>query len=179
MHLHKWPFHSHRPTVPRGPSHLTALHISTTESIKSDLGLLQASIFTVCVSRNFETCSIAKIRIIDSSIKLSSALASAIYAGVPGSKAISNNRWSVPCNASFPLQLGFGGKPFTINERDTIVKNADGSCTGAVTGGAREIAHLGAPFMRNVYTYVPINSTRLFWSDDSFQIIWRNQIQRR
>ena len=92
----------------------------------------------------------------DSTIKLSSILATAIYAGVPGSQAISNNRWSVPCNASFPLQLSFGGKPFTIDERDTIVKNADGSCTGAVTGGAGEIAQVGAPFLRTVYTYVAV-----------------------
>jgi len=77
-----------------------------------------------------------------------------VYAGIPGAKEIANFRWSLPCDSAFPITLTFAGKPFTISERDTIVKEEDGTCTGVVTGGAKEIGKIGAPFLRNVYTFV-------------------------
>ena len=79
-----------------------------------------------------------------------------IYSGTPGAQAISNTEWSIPCNSMFPISLTFGGKLFTINERDTILRQSSGTCTGVVTGGATQaIGKVGAPFLRNVYTFVP------------------------
>jgi hypothetical protein len=50
--------------------------------------------------------------------------------------------------------LNLNGKSFTISERDTIKKLSNGTCHGAVIGGAQGMALVGAPFLRNVYTYV-------------------------
>ncbi len=91
---------------------------------------------------------------LDTGIQISTDMASQIYSGVPGSQAVSGTVWSLPCNSTFSLTLTFGGKPFTMSERDTIVKSPNGTCTGVVTGGAQGLAQVGAPFMRNVYTYV-------------------------
>ena len=77
-----------------------------------------------------------------------------MYAGIPGSQAISGNAWSLPCNSKFPVTLTFGGTQFAISERDTIVLLPNGTCQGAVTGGAQDIGKVGSPFMRNFYTYV-------------------------
>jgi Eukaryotic aspartyl protease len=78
-----------------------------------------------------------------------------IYSGTPGAQAISDTEWSIPCNSVFPISLTFGGKPFTITERDTIIQQSSGLCTGVVTGGATQaIGKVGAPFLRNVYTFV-------------------------
>ncbi|EDR02807.1 uncharacterized protein LACBIDRAFT_332113 [Laccaria bicolor S238N-H82] len=88
----------------------------------------------------------------DTGIQITSAAATQLYAGIPGSQPISSTLWSLPCSSKFPITLTFAGTPFTINERDTIIKQADGSCTGAVTGGATTIGKVGAPFLRNVYT---------------------------
>jgi len=82
-------------------------------------------------------------------------MATQIYAGVPGSQAIANGVWSVPCTSTFPITLTFAGKPFTISERDTVTRQSGGTCRGAITGGAQDIAKVGAPFLRNYYTYVP------------------------
>lgn len=41
-----------------------------------------------------------------------------------------------------------------IYERDTIVNQPDGTCHGVVTGGSDQLSRVGAPFLRNVYTYV-------------------------
>jgi len=91
----------------------------------------------------------------DSDIQVTTDTARQIYSGIPGSQAISNTSWSLPCNSTFPLTLTFAGRPFTMYERDTIVKQANGTCTGVVTGGAQMIGKVGAPFLRNVYTFVP------------------------
>lgn len=95
---------------------------------------------------------LASVDMYHSDIQITSDAATQLYAGVPGSQAISNAHWSIPCTSKFPITLTFSGTPFTINERDTIVKQADGSCIGVVSGGAQLIGRVGAPFMRNVYT---------------------------
>jgi hypothetical protein len=95
---------------------------------------------------------IASIDLYHSVIQLTTAQASQIYAVIPGSQALSSNTWSLPCSSSFPITLTFGGKAFTLSERDTIVKLSNGSCQGVVTGGAQTVGKVGAPFMRNVYT---------------------------
>jgi hypothetical protein len=95
---------------------------------------------------------IASIDLYHSVIQLTTAQASQIYAAVPGSQALSSNTWSLPCSSSFPITLTFGGKAFTLSERDTVVKLSNGSCQGVVTGGAQTVGKVGAPFMRNVYT---------------------------
>ena len=82
-------------------------------------------------------------------------MARQLYSGVPGSNSITNTEWSIPCNSTFPITLAFGDKSFVMNERDSIVKLANGTCRGVVTGGAQNnVAQVGAPFLRNVYTYV-------------------------
>jgi len=82
-------------------------------------------------------------------------MARVLYSGIPGSRAVTSTVWSIPCNSTFPITLTFEHKPFVINERDSIVKLANGTCRGVVTGGARDnVAQVGAPFLRNVYTYV-------------------------
>jgi len=91
---------------------------------------------------------------LDTGIKLPTEMAQQIYSGIPGSQAVSNNVWSLPCNSTFQVTLTVSGANFTIRERDTIQKNSNGTCFGAVTGGAQNLAQVGAPFLRNVYTYV-------------------------
>jgi len=91
---------------------------------------------------------------LDRGIQVSTDMALRIYSGVPGSQAVSDTEWSLPCSSKFPITLTFAGKPFTISERDTIIRLSNGTCRGVVTGGAQEIAQVGAPFLRNVYTYV-------------------------
>ncbi|KDR77876.1 hypothetical protein GALMADRAFT_244844 [Galerina marginata CBS 339.88] len=95
---------------------------------------------------------LSSVDIYHTGIKLTSDLARQIYSGIQDSKPISETLWSIPCTSKFPLTLSFAGQSFTIYERDTIVKQADGSCTGVVTGGANDIGQIGAPFLRNVYT---------------------------
>ena len=93
----------------------------------------------------------------DSGIQVGNAVARQIYSGIPGAQAISDTTWSIPCNSTFPISLTFGDIPFLMTERDTIVQQTYGTCTGVVTGGATQaIGKVGAPFMRNVYTFVPI-----------------------
>jgi len=91
---------------------------------------------------------------LDTGIKLPTEVAQQIYRGIPGSQAVSNSVWSLPCNSTFQVTLTFSGANFTITERDTIQKDSNGTCFGAVTGGAQNLAQVGAPFLRNVYTYV-------------------------
>ena len=90
----------------------------------------------------------------DTSIQVTNDVAHQIYAGTPGAQVISDTLWSIPCNSTFQITLTFAGQPFTIYERDTILKGPYGICTGVITGGARGIGKVGAPFLRNVYTYV-------------------------
>ena len=90
----------------------------------------------------------------DTSIQVTNDVARQIYAGTPGAQAISDTLWSIPCNSTFQITLTFAGKPITIDERDTILKGPYGTCTGVITGGATGIGKVGAPFLRNVYTYV-------------------------
>jgi len=92
---------------------------------------------------------------LDTGIQVSTDMARLVYAVVPGSSAVTNTEWSIPCNSTFPITLTFGDKSFVITERDSIVMLANGTCRGVVTGGAQDIAQVGAPFLRNVYTYVP------------------------
>jgi hypothetical protein len=81
-------------------------------------------------------------------------MANLIYASIAGSVALANDVWSLPCTSTFQITLNFGGTPFTMSERDSVVRLSNGTCRGAVTGGAQGIAKVGSPFMRNVYTYV-------------------------
>lgn len=104
----------------------------------------------------------------DTGIQVTNDVAFQIYSNTPGAQPISATQWSIPCNSTFPITLTFGGVPFTIVERDTIVRQSIGTCTGVVTGGATTIGTVGAPFMRNVYTLV----VKIFYyayltSDDS------------
>ena len=93
----------------------------------------------------------------DTGIQVTNEVASQIYAGTPGAQAISDTEWSIPCGSTFPISLTFGGKLFMITERDSILQPTPGVCTGIVTGGATQaIGKVGAPFLRNVYTFVPI-----------------------
>jgi len=96
--------------------------------------------------------SVASVDLYHSVIQLSTASATSIYNGIAGSRQLADNKWSIPCNSTFPVTLTFAGKPFTIYERDTIQKQPDGSCNGAVVGGAGAVGKIGAPFLRNVYT---------------------------
>ena len=99
----------------------------------------------------------------DAGIQVTNDVARQIYSGTPGAQAISSTLWSIPCNSTFPISLTFAGKPFKIDERDTIIQQIDGTCTGVVTGGATQgIGKVGAPFLRNFYTYV---SSFLFYAD--------------
>ena len=44
-----------------------------------------------------------------------------------------------------------------VTERDTILRPSPGVCIGVVTGGTTQaIGKVGAPFLRNVYTFVPV-----------------------
>ena len=81
-------------------------------------------------------------------------MAQKIYSCIKVAKQISDTTWSMPCDSKFPITLTFCGKPFTIDERDTIKQQPDGSCHGVVTGGADKVGAVGAAFMRNFYTYV-------------------------
>jgi hypothetical protein len=97
--------------------------------------------------------TLASIDMYHTGIQVTNAVARDIYSGVQGARAISETSWSLPCNSTFPITLTFGGIPFTISERDTIIQQSYGTCTGVVTGGATpEIGKVGAPFLRNVYT---------------------------
>jgi len=96
---------------------------------------------------------LASVDMYHSVIQVSDVIAKQIYSNTPGAKPISATEWSIPCNSTFPIQLTFGGVPFTIVDRDTIIHTTYGTCTGVVTGGATETGgKVGAPFMRNVYT---------------------------
>ena len=98
----------------------------------------------------------------DTGIQVTNDVAHQIYSGTPGAKAISDTEWSIPCGSTFPISLTFAGKPFTITERDTIIQQSSGICTGVITGGATQaIGKVGAPFMRNVYTFVSSFPIRL------------------
>ncbi|KIM35776.1 hypothetical protein M413DRAFT_449600 [Hebeloma cylindrosporum] len=95
--------------------------------------------------------SLASIDMYHTGIQVTNDVARQIYSGTPGAQAISETTWSIPCSSTFPITLTFAGKPFTINERDTIIQQPSGMCTGVVTGGATQIGKVGAPFMRNFY----------------------------
>ena len=98
---------------------------------------------------------------IDTGIKLPTNMAQQIYSRIPGSQNVSANTWSLPCNSTFQITLIVSGTNFTIRERDTIQKQSNGTCFGAVTGGAQNVSEVGAPFLRNVYTYVFCRTCRL------------------
>jgi hypothetical protein len=110
----------------------------------------------LCILRSFDarswTCRL--LHFTDTGIQVTDDVAFQIYSNTPGAKSISATQWSIPCNSTFPITLTFAGVPFTIVERDTIVLQSYGTCTGVVTGGATTIGKVGAPFMRNVYTLV-------------------------
>lgn len=53
-------------------------------------------------------------------------------------------------------------------ERDSIIRAGDGTCFGAVVGGAQGIVRVGAPFLRSVYTYVGMFDNRLCWAEAVF-----------
>ena len=102
-------------------------------------------------------CSLSHTRFTDTGIQLTNDVARQIYSGTPGAQAISDTQWSIPCNSTFPISLTFGGKLFMVTERDTILRPSPGVCIGVVTGGTTQaIGKVGAPFLRNVYTFVPV-----------------------
>jgi len=97
--------------------------------------------------------AVASIDMYHTGITVPATIASTVYGTVPGATAVSDSQWSIPCNSSFPLTLTFGGKPFNLNERDTIRKDSSsGICYGAIQAGPGAIYKVGAPFLRNVYT---------------------------
>ena len=110
----------------------------------------------------------------DTGIQVTNDVARQIYSSTQGAQAISDTEWSIPCNSTFSISLTFGGKLFTITERDTILQKSSGLCTGVITGGATQaIGKVGAPFLRNFYTFVPVfpimpaSNAFLFLSDNS------------
>ena len=112
----------------------------------------------------------------DTGIQVTNDVARQIYSGIQGAQAISDTEWSIPCELMFTISLSFGGKLFTITERDTILRQSSGSCTGVVTGGATQgIGQVGAPFLRNFYTFVPVfpimpaSDALFFLPDNSLQ----------
>jgi hypothetical protein len=68
-----------------------------------------------------------------------------MYSKIPGSQAVSDTTWSLPCNSTFQITMTVNGTSFTIRERDTIQKKSNGTCFGVVTGGAQNISQVGAP----------------------------------
>jgi hypothetical protein len=101
----------------------------------------------------------ASIDMLHTGIQLPTHMAQKIYSCVKGSHPISDTVWSIPCDSKFPITLTFGGRSFKIDERDTVKRQADGTCHGVVTGGADKVAAVGAPFMRNFYTQFGVNKT--------------------
>jgi hypothetical protein len=153
---------SHKMPKLRGPFHLTKSPSRRMDALNQCRLLLPVSIYIV--REGFLVIirvAYSRICFLESGIQFSTDVASQIYSGIPGSQFISSNSWSLPCNSKFSITLTFGGKRFTISERDTIVKSSDGTCTGVVTGGAQGLVQIGAPFMRNVYTcvipYLPLS----------------------
>jgi len=146
---------SHKIPKLRGPFHLTKSRSRRMDALNQCRHLLPVSIYIV--REDFLIIirvAYSRICFLESGIQFSTDMASQIYSGIPGSQFISSNSWSLPCNSKFSITLTFGGKRFTISERDTIVKASDGTCNGVVTGGAQGLVQIGAPFMRNVYTCV-------------------------
>jgi len=101
----------------------------------------------------------ASIDMLHPGIQVPTPMAQQIYSCMKESKQISETTWSMPCDSKFPITFTLCGKPFTIDERDTIKKQPDGSCHGVVTGGADKVSAVGAPFMRNFYTQFGLNKS--------------------
>jgi hypothetical protein len=49
--------------------------------------------------------------------------------------------------------MTFGGKNFTVDPRDAIIKETD-MCFGTIEIGSDNFFKIGNPFLSNVYTYV-------------------------
>ena len=77
---------------------------------------------------------------VDTGIQVTTNVAHQIHSGIPDTKATSAISWSLPCNSTFPITLRFAGRPFTMYERDTIVKQVDGTCTVLSPGVHRRLA---------------------------------------
>jgi len=111
-----------------------------------------------------------------STIQVTNEVANQIYSGTAGAKPISATEWSIPCNATFPITLTFAGTAFTISNRDTVVRQSYGTCTGVVTGGATGIGKVGAPFMRTVYTQFAASQTA---NGLQFSVGFAQKVQRQ
>jgi hypothetical protein len=119
---------------------------------------------------------LASIDMYHTGIQVTNDVAFQIYSNTPGAQPISTTQWSIPCNSTFPITLTFGGVPFTIVGRDTIIRQAYGTCTGVVTGGATTFGKVGAPFMRNVYTQFAAAKTA---SGLQFSVGFAQKVQRQ
>jgi len=109
-------------------------------------------------------------------IQVTNDVAKQIYSATLGAFPISDTEWSIPCNSTFPITLTFGGVPFTIVGRDTIVRQPQGKCTGVITGGAQTFGKVGAPFMRNFYTQF---AATISGNTTTFKVGFAKKVQRQ
>jgi len=88
-----------------------------------------------------------------SKIGLPADVVRSLYSQVSGAAPLpsNSNRYTVPCDTSFPMTLMFGGKNFTMDPRDSISVEG-GQCFGTVEVASGNVYQIGSPFLRNVYT---------------------------
>jgi len=87
------------------------------------------------------------------SIILPESSVARLYAGVSQANRSTTepNRFLVPCDANIQLKFLFNGKNFSIDTRDAISKEGNGTCYGTVESGTG-LYKLGSPLLRNIYT---------------------------
>jgi hypothetical protein len=119
---------------------------------------------------------LSSIDMYHNTIQVTTDVANQIYAATAGAQPISATQWSIPCDSTFPITLTFGGVPFTIVERDTVVKQSYGICIGVITGGAETIGKIGAPFMRSVYTQFAAAKSG---NETQFSVGFAQKVQRQ
>ena len=78
------------------------------------------------------------------------------YAKIPNAAATDSTktRFVVPCDTQMTLMFTFAGHQFTLDPRDTVIRDASNTtkCYGVVRATDSPVFQLGVPFLRNVYT---------------------------